>query len=693
LVRNENLFVKSKLAHLIEDLSVHARTLEGLRSLTLHGSQAKGREHELLFYTDLDVIFIFEDQFLSAGLEFVDKYFDDLSKNHSSDSLNIMYRIESGPMHPFRKRGGDESISPLRIQKIIFFHVSVFAESFYKGTADIRPGLSPLLVYSWQESEPLVGAALRTFHSLDDLGVKDVLESGLGILDSIQMLKERRTHFWRWIRQEDGQYQMYWDSAAFEDFEVFEFPLYVARWAVTNSVRAFKALVPVAYDTESLCDVFLRQVILSGEHNELVRSVFSQLSKIQDLMAEYSESPAEFMRNHAVDDLYQRVLQLLESIRSRLTEISETDSKEYSFRLADQSIPINVAYRTREALNGVLCDVLPDQVFILSDENVSRFYDLRRWLDNCDFPVNEAILKPGESEKSLDNLISLLRSAEKMGLNQQSLLITFGGGNVGNLGGLIAGLVCRGISFVHIPTSLVAQLDSAIGAKQSVNGELGKNYFGLYHPPRSVLINPLFLSTLPASETRSGLVESMKHGFCQSAELVNLVKQYLSSDWGKNGSMLSDILRMTISFKIEYMEIDPYESDPKQFLELGHKVGHALEQLGSGQFSHGFCVAFGMVAESLFFERRRQCDEFTTKYIVDGVRSVYDSSDFSFDIADREIAGQILFDNKRAGNLIPFAYLRSPQVPSPASVRLTDEVIDELSLSIQQAKELLKTPE
>jgi len=364
--------------------------------------------------------------------------------------------------------------------------------------------------------------------------------------------------------------------------------------------------------------------------------------------------------------------------------------KEYSFSIEGNSVPIKANFQIKEILTNIINDLLPDQLFLMSDENVAQDYDVKRWLKDVQAPINQIILKPGEKEKSLECLSSILFSTEELGLNSQSVLIIVGGGNVGNLGGLVAGLLCRGIPFIHIPTSLVAQLDSAIGAKQSVNGHRGKNYFGLYHPPKAVLVNPLFLTTLPTSEIQSGLVEALKHGFCQSAELVDLVKRFVNCDWKMNLSMLWDILNMTISLKIEYMNIDPYESDPKQFLELGHKVGHALEQLSKGELSHGFCVAFGMVAECLFFARKGDCNKSTTEYVVEGVRTIYGSLELPMDIPEEAIAHQLLFDNKRRGDLIPFSYLQFPQKPLPASIRLTDTVLSELTYCIGQAKEQFK---
>src|SRR5215213_7516932 len=207
--------MKSKItvASLFEDLKAKASNWKGLQSLTCHGSQAAG--YELLFYTDLDVIFVFDDQSLSAGLRCVNQYFNNLCSEQSTGTINFIYRIESGPMHPFRERDGQDPIIPLRKRRIVFFHVSVFSEGFYKGVNNIGPGLSPMLIYSWQNYEPLIGSPLRALRSLDHISIKDVLEAGLGILDGTKMLQERETHFWRWVPEANGQYRMFWDSAPF----------------------------------------------------------------------------------------------------------------------------------------------------------------------------------------------------------------------------------------------------------------------------------------------------------------------------------------------------------------------------------------------------------------------------------------------------------------------------------------------
>jgi len=178
---------------------------------------------------------------------------------------------------------------------------------------------------------------------------------------------------------------------------------------------------------------------------------------------------------------------------------------------------------------------------------------------------------------------------------KSSVIVCLGGGVVGNLGGLLAALLFRGLRFFHVPTTMVAQIDSAIGIKQAVNYKKGKNLFGQYYPPQFVFIDFMALRTLPQRHVRAGLAEAVKHSLCQEPGFFD----YLEENAGNySWEMIEYICRHTIELKLELLKIDPYEGKLDPQLELGHTIGHAVEIIENGGLLHGEAIAIGMVVES-----------------------------------------------------------------------------------------------
>ncbi len=201
----------------------------------------------------------------------------------------------------------------------------------------------------------------------------------------------------------------------------------------------------------------------------------------------------------------------------------------------------------------------------------------------------------GEGSKNLSTLESVASQILDKFATKSSVIVCLGGGVVGNLGGLLAALLFRGIRFFHIPTTMVAQIDSAIGQKQAVNYKKGKNLFGQYYPPEFVFVDFDFLRSLPQRHIKAGLAESVKHALCQDEKFFN----YLEKNAGSyNWAMIDEISRRTIIMKLELLVIDPFEGKLDPQLELGHTIGHAIEIIKSGKLLHGEAVSIGMVAEA-----------------------------------------------------------------------------------------------
>ena len=556
-------FMNTSIAEIAKDIPKYFESEEGLLSLTIHGSCACDLERKN--YVDYDVIFIFKDNMLSDGVDKVKVFFSSLIDKYSNDTHVFIYSMKSGPMHPLRQSESSGLIN-LKSKNLCFFHVSVFGHSAYIGD---NPDASPskLLLNTWQHQNAIVGQSLRELKSIDCLSIQDVLNSKLGIRDCLKMLEDRKCGYWDFSEAKE----LIWCYDDFADFDDYEYSIYSIKWCIFNSIIALADYIPFNGKDNSISDLFKKHLLPREKHDSFDYLIGFERD-IQFHRQDYTQSPSEFKKKHPTDYMVKATISILAQTDKVLSKIDSFPPRTLFFRYEGKEIPIFLSVSIRAQLQKTISVISPDKILVIYDANVRREYDLSKWLDNI--PVVEYIVENSVKEKSLSYLAQLLNFTEESLITASSLIIIVGGGNVGNLGGMSAGLLLRGIPFLHIPTTLVAQLDSAIGAKQSVNGKLGKNRFGLFHNPTEILINPLFNQTLTESHLKSGLIEGLKHGFCQSEKLT---KHIINFDIGNVSAIeLGHLILQTIQCKLEYMETDPYENSPEQHLELGHKVGHSL---------------------------------------------------------------------------------------------------------------------
>ena len=241
----------------------------------------------------------------------------------------------------------------------------------------------------------------------------------------------------------------------------------------------------------------------------------------------------------------------------------------------------------------------PGAVFIITDENVAALYleRVRASFAAAGPAVATAVIPAGETEKNLSRVEWLYHRMLEAGLDRKSIIVALGGGVVGDVAGFAAATYMRGIAFVQIPTTIVAQVDSSVGGKTGVDLAEGKNLIGAFHQPAAVVIDPETLSTLPRRETSAGLAEVIKHGVILDADyfkrLEDLGQGLLEMDAARAG----EVVRRSVEIKAEVVSRDEREAGLRAILNFGHTVGHALEALtGYSRFLHGEAVAIGMVA-------------------------------------------------------------------------------------------------
>jgi 3-dehydroquinate synthase len=204
---------------------------------------------------------------------------------------------------------------------------------------------------------------------------------------------------------------------------------------------------------------------------------------------------------------------------------------------------------------------------------------------------------PGEQWKRFAQVERLITEMISAGADRSSLLIAFGGGIVGDVGGFVAASLMRGIDYIQMPSTLLSQVDSSVGGKVGVNLATGKNLAGAFHHPKAVFADIELLQTLPDRELRAGLFESIKAGIIRDAKLFRFMETQRDSILSRHAKALEQVIAASIRMKAEVVGIDERESGLRMILNLGHTVGHAIEAATHyRKLLHGEAVAWGMLA-------------------------------------------------------------------------------------------------
>jgi 3-dehydroquinate synthase len=247
---------------------------------------------------------------------------------------------------------------------------------------------------------------------------------------------------------------------------------------------------------------------------------------------------------------------------------------------------------------------LPRRVFVLTSAPIWALWG-EVFLASFAEPPIVLFLEPGEKHKRLASVEKLVRQMAQSGGDRGSLLIAFGGGIVGDVGGFLASIFMRGIPYVQVPTTFLAQVDSSVGGKTGVNLPEGKNLVGSFHHPLAVFADVAVLGTLPESELRAGLMESVKSGIIRDRALVRFMEGHSSEVLGRDAKALEKVIAASIRMKAGVVNRDEHENGLRMILNFGHTVGHALEQAtGYKTLLHGEAVGWGMVA-ALYVARQR----------------------------------------------------------------------------------------
>lgn len=235
------------------------------------------------------------------------------------------------------------------------------------------------------------------------------------------------------------------------------------------------------------------------------------------------------------------------------------------------------------------------RVLIVTDTNVAALHLDRVAASLTGFAPETLVLTPGEPAKTASAWLAIVERLAAIGAQRDATVVALGGGVVGDLAGFAAASYMRGIRVVQAPTTLLAQVDAAIGGKTGFNLTAGKNLVGAFHQPAAVLIDVEMLSTLEAREYRAGLAEVVKYGCIRDAGLLDRLADQAAALNAREPAALAEVVAASVGHKIDVVEADERESGARALLNFGHTFGHALEAAtGYRRYLHGEAVAIGM---------------------------------------------------------------------------------------------------
>jgi len=265
-------------------------------------------------------------------------------------------------------------------------------------------------------------------------------------------------------------------------------------------------------------------------------------------------------------------------------------------QLAERSYPILIGSGLLDAPTVLAGQIPPGDVLLVSNVIVAPLYAQRLRQALGGRRIVEVVLPDGEAHKTLAsaNRIFDVLIANRFG--RDAVIVALGGGVIGDLAGFAAACYQRGIAFVQVPTTLLADVDSSVGGKTAVNHPGGKNMIGAFHQPRAVLIDTGLLSTLPIRELRAGLAEVIKYGLIWDAAFFEWIEAHLEQVLDRESSALAHLIHRSCAIKAEIVSRDEREQGERALLNFGHTFGHAIEvAAGYGEWLHGEAVGLGMV--------------------------------------------------------------------------------------------------
>jgi 3-dehydroquinate synthase len=285
----------------------------------------------------------------------------------------------------------------------------------------------------------------------------------------------------------------------------------------------------------------------------------------------------------------------------------------------EESYPVVVCAGLDEAFAHLTAALDGAAVAVLTDDTVDALYGatLVRTLRAAGIDPLVRVLPAGEPSKSVEQAVAAWHWLAESDIARRDVLLAFGGGVIADLGGWIASAYMRGIPYVNLPTTLLAQVDGALGGKVAANHRVAKNLIGAFHAPAAVVACIAFLRSTSARHLRAGLAEAIKKAMIASPAYWRFIDEHAEAILARDPAALERLVHAAAAIKTALIERDPYERDLRRPLNFGHTIGHPLETVtGYGPLLHGEAVSFGMVVESRIAHARGLMDEATLDALV-----------------------------------------------------------------------------
>jgi len=313
-----------------------------------------------------------------------------------------------------------------------------------------------------------------------------------------------------------------------------------------------------------------------------------------------------------------------------------------------------------DSLSGILETSCPANKYaVITDDNVYKLYgkDIIRRLRYGKLRAEVFVTPHGERSKSIKEVIRLSSEILERGFDRKSAIIALGGGVTGDLAGFIASILMRGIPYVHVPTTLLAQVDSSIGGKTGINLKTGKNLIGAFYQPVCVITDISFLSTLPEKEFINGLAEVIKYSLIGNEPAISLLEENLNRLLTGDKEILLNTIAGCIRAKAAIVRKDEKEKNARQILNFGHTIGHAIEMASNFRIQHGKAISKGMTAACLLSEELTGFNPSDTARVNGILKSAGLDCEISKGISAEQIIEGLASDKKKDGGRLKFVLL------------------------------------
>jgi 3-dehydroquinate synthase len=326
--------------------------------------------------------------------------------------------------------------------------------------------------------------------------------------------------------------------------------------------------------------------------------------------------------------------------------------------LGDRSYPIHIGHNILSRVGELLQKMgLAGKVAVVTNPTVAQLYldAVHNSLAAAGFETTAALVPDGEQHKNLQSLATLYDRFISGRLERQSCVLALGGGVVGDLAGFAAATYLRGLPYVQVPTTLLAQVDSSVGGKTGVNHQDGKNLIGAFYQPRLVLIDVDVLSSLPRREFVAGLAEVIKYGVIEDSSLFGFLENEIESLRDLRRESLIQTISTSCAIKARVVEKDERENDYRAVLNFGHTIGHALEAAtGYTRMLHGEAVGVGMIKAAALSVQQGLCDQRSFERIYALIQKAGLPLEIPPGVSAQSIVRAMETDKKSAGGKIKF---------------------------------------